>query len=343
MEKSRKRRGGGEGVRLAKTLLLAGYGGHSGYAYAVAYYLNMKGERPLILVAKGSGWVKKKLSRFGEVEELTLPRRPGEPLVRTLHRWFLCLGESLLKIPGRLEAILATGSNFSLIPALVARVKGVRVYNLESIDRILEASRATKIISRFAHATFLHWPEQMKNYPEGIVVGPVYEPATVKPYDGGYVLVTAGTLGNKELFDAVLKSSWERVVLQTGEVDPEPYARARPDWRVFRFTHDFDRVLAGARVVVTQFPGMTGATAALAYKKPVVLVPGRHVPMSSSLENAPLFAEKIGAVYVDRISPRILEEAVEKALKNTPPSYPNGAEKIASILLESSMDHRDSS
>lgn len=319
---------------MAKIAIIAGYGGHSGYAYAISYYLNRRGKRPVIFTPRGFDWLAKKLSKYGEVQKLTLPRRPGEPLIKTIHRWAIVLYESMRKITRKYDTILACGSNFSLIPALIGKIKIGKMYNLESIDRIIDASRSTRILYRFSTLTFLHWPEQKKNYPKGLVVGPVFEPATREPYDGGYILVTAGTLGNKELFDALLEINIEDLVLQTGNVDPAPYAKARPQWRVFRFTPDFDEIIAGARIVITQFPGMTGATAALAYKKPVILFPGRHVPMSSSLENASIFAEKIGAIYVNEISPETLLEAIRRAERITPPQYPNGAERIASILLD---------
>ncbi|MCE4622292.1 MAG: polysaccharide biosynthesis protein [Desulfurococcales archaeon] len=318
---------------MTNIAIIAGYGGHSGYAYAIAYYLDQKGVKPVIYVPRGHEWIKKKLERYGIIEELTLPRKPGEPLIRTIHRWTKNLYESLSKITRKYDAVLACGSNFSLLPALTAKLKKRKLYNLESIDRILDPSRTTRIIYKFADLTFLHWPEQKQNYPKGLVVGPVYEPPTVEPYDGGYILVTAGTLGNKELFDAVLETGLENIVLQTGNIDPNPYIERRPRWRVFRFTHEFDKLLAGARIVITQFPGMTGASAALAYRKPVILVPGRHVPMSSRLENAPLFAEKIGAIYVEKITPGSLLDAIDKARKLHPPEYQNGAERVASILI----------
>lgn len=319
---------------MAEVAIVGGLGGHAGFAYAVAYYLSKRGVRPTIFVPRGHEWIRERLSRFGRVEEMTLPRSPGEPLLGTLPRWGRNLLESLVKVTGEYDAVLATGSNFSLIPGLTARVKGARLYSLESIDRIVDRGRTARLLYGFAHATFLHWPEQLKNYPRGLVVGPVYEPPTHEPYDGGYVLVTAGTLGNKELFDAIVETELENVVLQTGRVNPRPYIERRPSWRVFHYTPRFDEVLAGASVVVTQFPGTTSATAALAYGKPVILVPNRHVPLAASLANAPIYSRKIGALYVEKVTAAKLLDAIERARETRPPSLPNGAERIATILVE---------
>lgn len=319
---------------MVEIAIIGGLGGHAGFAYAVAYYLNKIGIKPTVILPREHEWIRERLSRYSRVEEMTLPRNPGEPLRWTLPRWFRNLYESLTKVTRTYDAVLATGSNFSLIPGLTAWAKRIRLYNLESIDRIVDRGRTTSILYRFARITFLHWPEQLANYPRGLVAGPVYEPPTYEPYDGGYVLVTAGTLGNKELFDAMVETSLENVVLQTGRVDPRVYIEKKPSWRIFQYTARFDEVLAGASVVVTQFPGTTSATAALAYGKPVVMVPNRHVPLAASLANASIYSEKIGALYIERITPANLLDAIERAQKTKPPSYPNGAERIATMLAE---------
>ncbi|MEB3806485.1 MAG: polysaccharide biosynthesis protein [Desulfurococcales archaeon] len=308
-------------------LVTAAPGGHSGYAYALGYYARMKGLTPHFLVPKGYSWIREKLSRLGETIEHPLPRKPAEPLWRTIHRWPLALLASMTRVTRRYKAVISCGANFSIPPSIAGKLKGLKLYNVESIVRILDTGKTPRLLYHIADKTFLHWPEQLKNYPKGLVVGPIYEPPTREPYDGGYILVTAGTLGNKELFDAVVELDLEDVVMQTGQVDPEPYRRRRPGWRYVTHTSDFDELLAGASVVVTQFPGMTSATAALAYRKPVVLVPARHLHLSASLENARIYAEKIHAVYVDEITPESLEDALEKARGIEPPSYDNGAEK----------------
>jgi len=74
------------------------------------------------------------------------------------------------------------------------------------------------------------------------------------------------------LFDVVVESDLENVVLQTGRVDPEPYMKKRPDWKVISYSTTFYELVAGADVVVTHF----GSTVleALIYRKPTECILG---------------------------------------------------------------------
>ena len=318
---------------MCRVLIAAGYGGHAGFGFAVGHSLARRGVEVEFL-AVGEEWLVGKLSRIGRVHVLPLPRRPGEPLARGLHRWPLALARAL-RLVGGYDALVATGSNFSLPPALAARLRGVPVYSLEDAVRIVEPSRAVMLAHRLrlARVTLLQWPEQARFYPRrSALVGPVYEPRLHEPRDGGYVLVTTGTMGNRELLDAIVKTGIPRAVVQTGRVDPAPYRAARPGWTFLRYTSDLDRLIAGAAAVVAQFPGMTSLTARLAYGKPVVLVPARHLTTSASLANARPYAEKIGAVYIDEITPEAVEEALEEARRLPVPRHEPGAERAAELV-----------
>ena len=316
-----------------RVLLTAPPGGHAGYAIGIAHYLVKAGVEVAFLAPRGAGWLRSRLERLGPVIDFPVPRRPGEPLWKTLHRWPPAFLRALRRVGG-FRAVVATGSNASIPPAVAGRLRGLLVYNLESIGRIVDASKATRLLYRLrvANVTLLHWEEQRRHYPEGVVVGPVYEPPTAEPRDEGYVLVTAGTLGNRELFEAVLDTSWKRVIVQTGAVDPEPLARRRPEWRFLRYTDRFDELLAGASLVVAQFPALTPVIARLAYGKPTVMVPARHLKSSSSLENAPIIAEKIRAVYVEEVTGESIEEAARLARRLPQPRLPVGARVAAEII-----------
>jgi len=320
---------------MGRILLTAAPGGHSGYAYAIGYHLSRMGLEVHFLTT-GSEWLVEKLSRVGQVHTAPMPRRPGEPLAATLHRWPGALVRAWRVVAKfKPAALVACGSNFSIPPALAARLRGIPLYNVESIVRILEPGRTPRILHRISRATLLHWPEQLRHYPGGRVVGPIYEPPEYSPRDEGYVLVTAGTLGNAELFKAVVESGLPgRAVIQTGRVDPEPLRRLRPDWVYIRYTPDLGRLISGASVVVTQFPGMTSATAALAYSKPVVMVPARHLRLSASLDNARVYAKKIGAVYLEEVTPEAILEAIEGARRTPRQSHPDGAREAARIIAE---------
>jgi UDP-N-acetylglucosamine--N-acetylmuramyl-(pentapeptide) pyrophosphoryl-undecaprenol N-acetylglucosamine transferase len=315
-----------------RVLITAAPGGHSGYAYAIGYYIRELGGEPHF-IAPPLGWLREKLSSIGPVHEAPLPRRPGEPLWRTLHRWPRALLAALRRVRGY-DALVACGSNFSIPPAAAALLRRTPIYNVESIVRILDAAATPRILYRFSRATLLHWEEQRRHYPKGVVVGPIYEPPTEEPRDEGYVLVTAGTTGHPELFKAMLRLPFEKAVVQTGAVDPEPLRRRRPEWSFIRFTPHLSRLIARASLVITHFPGMTSATAALAYRKPVVLVPARHLRLSASLANMEAYARKIGAAIARSLKPEDLMEAVEEAKNVEKPEYPIGAREAARLVLD---------
>ncbi|MEM1641319.1 MAG: glycosyltransferase [Desulfurococcaceae archaeon] len=316
-------------------LLVAGYGGHSGYVYAVAIELAKAGFRnSIFLVAEEYSFLAEKFKNLGRVYYQVLPRRPGEPLVKGLGRWIKAFFQSTqLILNEHIKAVFAGGSNFSLPPSLIAMIlRRARVYTIEAIEHFSKPSRAVKFLEFFGAKVFLHWEEQLRMFPKGIVVGPVYEPPVYEPRDEGYVLVTTGTIGYKELFDSIERLKLDNVVMQTGDVDPEPYLRRNPSWKVFRYTSDIHRWIAGASIVVTQ-QGVTAATASLAYGKPVIVVWNPRVVLGAPKNDVKIYAEKLEAVFIERADVEELKRALELAHKPTR-IYPNAARTIAKILVE---------
>lgn len=314
--------------------LTASGGGHTGYARAIGLELAGLGASLVFYIRRGDSWSRSRVEGLGRVVETPMPRMYWEPLWRTLHRWPPAFLEALRKVPGSLSAMVNCGNNHAIPLSFAAWLKGVPVVNVESSVRFSSPGRTQAIVGRFAAVTLVQWEEQLKIHPEAVVVGPLYEPPKYEPRDEGYVLVTAGTMGYRRLFNALLKARLGlRVVLQTGMVDPEPYRAARPDWVVFRFDADFERWLAGASVVVTHFPGKTGMEAALAYRKPVVLVAHPELKLSADVKDGYIYAEKIGAVYLEEPTPRMLEEAVKEAMGREPPRIPSGAPRAAREVL----------
>ncbi|MCE4620245.1 MAG: polysaccharide biosynthesis protein, partial [Desulfurococcales archaeon] len=184
---------------MPKILVLAGYGGHAGYAYAVLYHLRHAYNVPIedidVLVPQGYKWVREKLEGLGNILEAPLPRKPNEPFIKTLHRWPGALIRGLRECRDY-SVVLATGSNFSLPHAATCLLKRkARVLVIEAVDRVITASKTPKILSRLGATPILAWEEQKRNYPEGIVVGPIYEPPIYEARDEGFILVTTGTLG----------------------------------------------------------------------------------------------------------------------------------------------------
>jgi len=319
---------------LMSVVIASGLGGHAAYAAAIAHYLVERGIRPTILVPRGHEWVRRKLERYGRVVEVTMPRNPGESLYRGLCRWPTALLEAVARVGDSRGVVVSCGSNFGVSAALVGRARGMSVVSLEALDRISRPSLASKALEPLANATVVHWPEQRRLYPKAFLAGPIYEPPKYSSRNEGYVLVTAGTLGYRELFDAVSKLELESVVLQTGLVEPEPYRRRHPQWRVFDFDPDLERWIAGARVVITHFPGMTAATAALGYRKPVVMVASPHHRFSSPLEDGVVLARKLNAIYIPRPSPALLKAAVERAERVEPPQVENGAARASMLIAK---------
>ncbi|MGB9827665.1 MAG: glycosyltransferase, partial [Thermosphaera sp.] len=153
-----------------------------------------------------------------------------------------------------------------------------------------------------------------------------------QPSDEGYLLVTLGTLGSSEVFEAVVRLSFEKVVVQTGDIDPTPFISRKPHWVFFKHVDDFHKWLAGASVVVTH-PGTTAVTARLAYGKPVVIVYSkRHSPLYPR-EDVEMLASKLKAVFIDQVTPGNLEAALQEAAKLEKPLYENGARNASEFIL----------
>lgn len=319
---------------VKRILLIAGYGGHAGYVYAVAYELARSGfTENVVLIAQGYEFLAARFCDLGEIHYQVLPRKPGESLQRGLGKWIKAFLQSTkISLSYDISVVFAGGSNFSIPPSITTKfLRRPMLYTLEAIEHFTKPSRAVKVLEKMGAVVFLHWNEQLEIFPKGVVVGPVYEPALYESRDEGYVLVTTGTLGFKELFDIVEWLGIENVVLQTGDVDPEPYIKKNPSWRVFRYTSDIHKWIAGASLVITQ-QGVTASTASLAYGKPVIIVYNPRVVLGAPRRDVEIYAEKLGAEYVEKPTRELLKKAIEKASKPTK-TYPKGAEEIAKILL----------
>ena len=143
--------------------------------------------------------------------------------------------------------------------------------------------------------------------------------------------MTGGSLGHKSLFDTLNKSNLKNVVLQTGEVNPEPYRKRHPDWKVIRLSSKFHEFIAGAEVVVTH-QGSTPLEAVV-YKKPSVIVPNPELTRTSSKRDFKIFAKKVGAAFVSEINLERLIDAIEKAKNTEIPALRDGAEVLADMIL----------
>ncbi len=166
-----------------------------------------------------------------------------------------------------------------------------------------------------------------------MVVGPLLPKPEFKSQNMGYILVTGGTYGHKLLFDALAESNLHNVVLQTGKVDPTPYIKKHPEWKVMTVTERFHELLAGAELVVTHF-GFT-VLEALVYRKPLVVVLNPEWTRGAQAEDAKSLARKVNAVLVSEIKMENLLDAIRNAKGRRIPVFQDGAKNLANLILES--------
>ena len=312
-------------------LILAGGGGHTAYAYALAQALCDRASLSF-LVPEGDALSEKRLSKFGAVDHLVKARGPTTPAHKFVVGLTRAFATSSNKVPRRISAVVSSGSNFCVPPAFTAWLKGIPVINIESSVRFTKASKTALVLQPISTLTALHWEEQKRLLGNGIVVGPLLPKPEVEAWNGDYTLVTGGTMGHKRLFDAISEINLDNVVLQTGRVDPGPYRKEHPNWKIVPFSSRFHELIAGAKLVVTHF----GATAleALTYRKPIVMVLNPEWKRTVGKPDAEILAEKINAVFIWDLSLRGLLSAMEEAESRKTPTLLDGARKLAEMILD---------
>ena len=319
-----------------RILLTASGGGHTGYAISIAQHLVNKAEIKFV-VPEGDKWTISKVENYGEYLEVIKGRGPRDPLYKFIPRLLKSFWQSLFRISGDTDLIISSGSNHSIPPAIIGKIKGIKLINIESSVRFTKASKSARILSMFSDMTALQWEEQLQLFRDGRVVGPMYEKPSYEIQDRGYILVTGGTWGFKDLYDAISLTEFANVVMQTGRVDPEPYKSMHPDWTVFDFDQDLAKWIAGAKVVVSHL-GKTVIDAALTYRKPVVIVVNPEWTRTAGMEDAKTLAKKTNSVLLETLSGEAIIKAVEEAEGFKPTVHKNGAEELVRIILEEFSD-----
>jgi UDP-N-acetylglucosamine--N-acetylmuramyl-(pentapeptide) pyrophosphoryl-undecaprenol N-acetylglucosamine transferase len=312
-------------------LILAGYGGHVGEAYALAQEL--RGKVILsFLVPEDDELSRARLNRLGKVGTLILPREPKTPYHVFIPRLLKAFIQSFIKVTTEYDVAVSLGSNFCIPPALVAWVKRIPVVNVENVVRFVRPAQTTRILQCFSRLTALQWEEQRKIL-RGVVVGPLIPKPEVEPHDDGYILVTGGTYGHQLLLDTIAQSNIHNVVLQTGKINPEPYKKRHPEWKVITVTPDFQELIAGANLVVTHFGSTVLET--IAYRKHTLLVPPYvEWTRTASAEDAEYFAKKLNYVLVTKITLANLLKGMKEAARRETPALPDGARNLARKILE---------
>jgi len=313
-----------------RVLILAAGGGHTGYGYALAQALHTRAHLSF-LVPKGDLLSERRLSEFGNVRSLIMARGPKTPVHEFAVRLAKAFVDAMPLDLQNFDVVVSTGSNFCVPPALLAWMRGVPVVNIESPVRFVKPSKSARVLQPFSAITALPWTEQTRLL-KGVVVGPILPKPEAKSQNRRYILVAGGTYGHKPLFDTLTNSNLHNVVLQTGRIDPAPYLREHPEWKAITVTEEFHELLAGAELVVTHL-GVTVLEAALIYKKPVVLVPNPEWTRTGTPEDAKYLARKLNAVLVSEMETEILLDAIKEARKRKVPTMPNGAKKLADLVM----------
>jgi UDP-N-acetylglucosamine:LPS N-acetylglucosamine transferase len=311
-------------------LILAGGGGHTSIALALAQALKGKAETSF-LIPEGDKLSRQLLSPLGAVDELIKGRYPQTSNLLFPFRLTASFYHSLPKINKKYDVVVSTGSNFCIPPAIIAWLKGIPVINIESRVAITKPSKTGAILTHFSKQTLLQWEEQTKKL-NGTLVGPIFPEKRFEAKDGGYILVTGGTEGHKRLFDAIIELNLERVILQTGKVDPAPYKTRKPNWTVIEYSTEFERLVAESTLVITHQGGGTIFETVL-YEKPLIIVFNSDIPRTANTEDMKVLAEKVGAPFLEEADAEKIQTLIEKAQTSPRPSFEDGRSKAAEIIL----------
>ena len=283
------------------------------------------------LVPLGDDLSLKRLEPFGRVGFLSKARSADTSLARFVPNLLRSFGQAFLKGYRSYDVVVSTGSNFCIPPGLSARLEGVDLVNIESSVRFTRASKTARLLGPFSRYTVLQWEDQKRLLPGGTYFGPLLPKPVREPWSGGYILITGGTLGHRKLFELAAECDLHDVVLQTGSVDPAPFVKRHPEWRVITSSPNFHEILAGADVVVTHF-GYT-ALETLVYQKPTVLVLNPDWKLTVGRDDAQILADRINAEFIWDLTRENLLRAIERAKSKRVPVFPDGAERLARELV----------
>ncbi len=316
---------------MEKVLILAGGGGHTSIALALAQALRGKAETSF-LIPEGDKLSRELLSNFGPVDELIKGRYPKSSNLLFPFRLLIAFWHTLPQVSSDYNVVVSTGSNFCIPPSVAAWLKGIPVVNIESRVAITKPSKTASLLTHFSRRTLLQWDEQLKNL-KGVVTGPIFPEERYEAKDRGYVLVTGGTEGHKHLFDVVNELDLGKVVLQTGKVDPEPYRARHPDWTIIPYSTEFEKLVAESSIVITHQGGGTIFEAVL-YRKPVIIVFNPELTRTADTEDMRVLATKVGAPFLENAESTALATLIRDVRSQARPTFENGRVRAAETILD---------
>jgi UDP-N-acetylglucosamine--N-acetylmuramyl-(pentapeptide) pyrophosphoryl-undecaprenol N-acetylglucosamine transferase len=313
-----------------KVLILAGGGGHSSIALALAQTLKGKAEISF-LIPDGDKLSREILSPYGPVDELIKGRYPNTSNLLFPFRLMASFFHSFSMVKREYGAVVSTGSNFCIPPSLIAWLKSIPLINIESRVAIAKPSKTAQFLQHFAKETLLQWEEQTRTL-KGTLTGPIFPEKRYEVKNHGYVLVTGGTEGHKQLFDAISELVLEKVIMQTGKVDPSPYKASHPNWEIIAYSTDFERLIAESSIVITHQGGGTIFEAIL-YEKPLIIVFNSELTRSANTEDIRILAEKVSAPFLEQADAKKIESIMFEVHSAKKHHFENGCIKATDIII----------
>ncbi len=324
---------------VLEVVLIASGGGHTAYAVSVGERLYEK-DRDLgltFIVPHNDRWsINRILDRIpsAKIIEITKPLNPLEPYVKLIERLPITIVDVLKKLP-RETIVLCTGSNHNIFPVLIGKYWFKNhVFCIEDIFRIEKRSRTVDLLHRIGRVNvFLQWRIQKKLYRDGIYSGVLFEKPKYHVRDEGYILVTTGTIGNRELFKLLHRSGVENLIIQTGRIEPSILRNDKLNWKAFRFDPDIDRLIAGASLIIAS-PGITAINAIQAYHKPLIMVYNPDIVLGASYKEIEYIANQFNIPFIDprRISGEEFRRIVDESYDLKPRIQPDGSSFIAEFI-----------
>jgi UDP-N-acetylglucosamine:LPS N-acetylglucosamine transferase len=314
-----------------RVLILAGGGGHTSIALALAQALRGKAETSFLIPERDrlSGEL---LSPYGPVKELIKGRYPQTSNLLFPFRLAASFYHSFPLVNGDYDVVVSSGSNFCIPPAIIAWLKSIPVINIESRVAITKPSKTARLLQHFSRRTLLQWEEQKKNL-DGVVTGPIFPEKRYEARNLEYVLVTGGTEGHRQLFDAIVELDLEKVVMQTGKVDPAPYREKHPNWTIIPYSTEFEKLVAESSIVITHQGGGT-IFEALLYEKPLIIVFNPELTRTANTEDMLVLARKVEAPFLEVVDGAKIKSLIQEAESHKKPHFENGRVKAAEVILE---------
>jgi UDP-N-acetylglucosamine:LPS N-acetylglucosamine transferase len=146
------------------------------------------------------------------------------------------------------------------------------------------------------------------------------------------ISLTGGTEGHKQLFDAISELVLEKVIMQTGRVDPSPYKASHPNWEVITYSTDFERLIAESSIVITHQGGGTIFEAIL-YEKPLIIAFNPELTRTANTEDMRILAEKVNAPFLEQADAKKIESLMLEVHSVKRHHLNNGCIKAAEIII----------